>query len=212
MAQANQLMHPVRMRIMQALLGVDELTTAQLRERMPDVAPATMYRHVAALTQAGIIEVVGERRVRGTVERSYRVHQEKALVGTEARAVMGREDHRRAVTVFTAAVLGDFERYLAREDADPATDNVLYRQGAVWLTGEEFTELVDEIEAAVARRAHATPGDGRSRHLLSLSFVPDKNATAGTGEENEDASGAGTGTGTGADRGADSGTKGTGSR
>lgn len=177
MANANELMHPVRMRILQTLLGAGELTTAQLRDRLPDIAPATMYRHVAALAKSGVIEVVDERPVRGTVERSYQVRQERALIDAGARATMGKEDHRRAFAVFTAAVMGDFDRYLSHEDADPARENVLYRQGAVWLTDEEFAALVEEIEAAVARRTRTTPGDGRTRHLLSLVFVPDKTAT-----------------------------------
>lgn len=176
MANANQLMHPVRMRILQTLLGADELTTTQLRDRLPDVSAATMYRHVAALTQAGILEVVRERPVRGTVERSYRVHQSEALVDADTRASMTKDDHRQAFTVFTAAVMGDFDRYLSRDDADPPREGVLYRQGAVWVTDEEFTALVDEIEAAVERRTHTTPGDGRRRHVISLVFVPDKAA------------------------------------
>ncbi|RSN55700.1 MULTISPECIES: helix-turn-helix domain-containing protein [Actinomadura] len=174
MANANLLLHPVRLRILQTVVGAEEMTTAQLRERLPDVSPASMYRHVATLTQAGILEVVRERPVRGTVERSYRVRQDAALVDAAARESMTKEDHRQAFAVFTSAVLADFERYLARDDADPPRENVLYRQGAVWVTDEEFTALVEEIEAAVARRTHTAPGDGRTRHLLSLVFVPDK--------------------------------------
>lgn len=178
MANANLLLHPVRARILQTLLGADELTTAQLRERNPDVSPATMYRHIATLTQAGILEVVNERQVRGTVERSYRVRQEEALVDADARTAMTKDDHRQAFTVFTGALMGDFDRYLSRDDAEPAREGVLYRQGAVWLTEEEFTELVEEVEAAVTRRAHTAPGDGRTRHIVSLVSVPDKSAAA----------------------------------
>ena len=61
------------MRILQALYDADPQTTAQLRERLPDIAPATMYRHIATLADAGVLEVDSEKRVRGTVERSYRV-------------------------------------------------------------------------------------------------------------------------------------------
>ncbi|MYU09985.1 helix-turn-helix domain-containing protein [Streptomyces sp. SID8361] len=77
------------MRILQTLVGADELTTAQLRDRLPDVPPATMYRHIATLTQAGILEVIHERQVRGTVERSYRVRQDKAVVDADARTAPG---------------------------------------------------------------------------------------------------------------------------
>ncbi|MEV5014113.1 helix-turn-helix domain-containing protein [Streptomyces sp. NPDC053780] len=174
MATANLLLHPVRMRILQTLVGAGELTTSQLRERLPDVSPATMYRHVATLTQAGILEVVQERRVRGTVERSYRVRQDEALVDEEARTAMTKEDHRQAFTVFTGAMMADFDRYLAREDTEPAREGVLYRQGAVWATPEEFAALVEELEAVVARRTGHEPGDGRVRHIISLALMPDR--------------------------------------
>lgn len=190
MAPSNLLLHPVRARILQTLLGADELTTAQLRARLPDVSAATMYRHVATLAQAGILEVVSERRIRGTIERSYRIRQEEVLVDDDARTSMTKDDHRQAFTVFTGAMMGDFDRYLSRDDADPPREGVLYRQGAVWLTDDEFTELVEEIEAAVARRTRTTPGDGRTRHILNLVLVPDKAATAtATGTEDGSARG-----------------------
>ncbi|MET7640808.1 helix-turn-helix domain-containing protein [Streptomyces sp. NPDC005438] len=176
MAQANLLLHPVRMRILQTLLGADELTTAQLRDRMPDIPAASMYRHVATLTRAGVIEVVRERPVRGTVERSYRVRQDEALVDEDARLTMTKEDHRQAFTVFTGALMADFERYLSREDTEPARENVLYRQGTVHLTDDEYARLVEELEEVVARRARASSGKGQTRHIVSLVVVPDKSA------------------------------------
>ncbi|MEK8107241.1 hypothetical protein NKG94_22585 [Micromonospora sp. M12] len=39
-----------------------------------------MYRHIAVLAEAGVLEVVDERRVRGTVERSYRVRQDQGTI------------------------------------------------------------------------------------------------------------------------------------
>ena len=43
---AGLLLHPVRLRIVQAFLGGRRLTTAQLRTALPDVSPATLYRQV----------------------------------------------------------------------------------------------------------------------------------------------------------------------
>jgi DNA-binding transcriptional ArsR family regulator len=177
MATADLLLHPVRMRILQALFDTDPLTTAQLRERLPDIAPATMYRHIAVLTDAHVLEVVGEKRVRGTVERSYRVRPANAVIAPDARAAMTREDHQRAFTTFSASLMGDFDRYLAREDADPVADGVVYRQAAVWLTDEEFAVMTEEIERAVVSRIGPTAGDGRTRRIVSLVVVPDKAGT-----------------------------------
>jgi DNA-binding transcriptional ArsR family regulator len=162
------------MRILQALFDADPLTTGQLRDRLPDIAPATMYRHIAVLAEAGVLEVVEEKRVRGTVERSYRVRPEEAVVDPAARATMTRDDHRRSFTTFAASLMGDFDRYLVHEDADPNADGVVYRQAAVWLNDEEFAEMVDEIEKAVVSRIGLAREDGRVRRVVSLVVVPDK--------------------------------------
>jgi DNA-binding transcriptional ArsR family regulator len=177
MATADLLLHPVRMRILQTLFDTDPLTTAQLRERLPDIAPATMYRHIAVLADAGVLEVVDEKRVRGTVERSYRVRDEHAVVDPAARAAMTREDHLRSFTTFVASLIGDFGRYLGHEDAEPHSDGVVYRQAAVWLSREEFAVLIEEIERAVVARIGQARDDGRIRHVISLVVVPDKPGT-----------------------------------
>src|SRR5881398_3703699 len=106
MATSDLLLHPVRMRILQTLFDADPMTTAQLRDRLPDIAPATMYRHIAVLADAGVLAVVDEQ----------------AVVDPAARSAMTREDHQRAFTTFAASLMTDFARYLASEDADPIAD------------------------------------------------------------------------------------------
>jgi DNA-binding transcriptional ArsR family regulator len=182
MASADLLLHPVRMRILQTLFDADPMTTAQLRDRIPDVAPATMYRQIAVLADAGVLEVVAEKRVRGTVERSYRVRPEMAVVDPAARAAMTREDHQRAFTTFAVSLMSDFDRYLNGDDANPASDGVVYRQAAAWLTDEEFATMIDEIESAVVSRVGYAPGGSRTRRIVSLVVVPDNPATT-TGPE-----------------------------
>src|SRR5579859_7792785 len=70
-ASADLLLHPVRLRIVKAFLGDRALTTSQLAAELDDVPAGSVYRHVALLAKAGVIQVVAERRVRGAVERTY---------------------------------------------------------------------------------------------------------------------------------------------
>ena len=102
MKKSDLLLHPVRMRIVQALLGDRELTTAQLQGELPDVPAATLYRQVAALLNGGALEVTNERRVRGTYERTYRLRPENTHIGPEDAAAMTPEAGP-DITVFTAA-------------------------------------------------------------------------------------------------------------
>ncbi len=74
------LAHPVRLRIVHALRGDRALTTAELSALLPDVSKAMVYRHVDLLASAGILEVAQERRIRGAVERLYRLRPDRATV------------------------------------------------------------------------------------------------------------------------------------
>jgi DNA-binding transcriptional ArsR family regulator len=169
---ADLVLHPVRFRIVQALLGGRELTTAGLGEALPDVAGTTLYRHVGRLVDAGILHVVRERRVRGTVERTYRLRVEAASVGPEEARTMSVEEHRQAFTTFVAAVLGDFDRYLSRERVDLGADGVGYRQAAVHLTDDELRRFTDEYGALLGRWLALPAAPERTRRLLTTILMP----------------------------------------
>ena len=79
---------PVRLRIVKAFLGDRALTTGQLAAELDDVPAGSLYRHVALLSDAGILQVVAERRVRGTTERTYTLRMAAAQIQPgEARAM-----------------------------------------------------------------------------------------------------------------------------
>ena len=175
MATADLLLHPVRLRIVQAFLGDRTLTTADLRSELSDVPAATLYRHVGVLAGAGVLAVVGERRVRGAAERSYRLVTEAASVGAADAAAMSVDEHRRAFATFVAALLADFDRYAdaaAGPGLDPAADGVGYRQLALWLDDAEFTELVTELRAVLTARTALEPDGVRRRRIVSQVFLP----------------------------------------
>lgn len=173
-ASADLLLHPVRLRVVQTLLGDRALTTAELAEELTDVPIATLYRQVAVLAAAGVIQVVDERKVRGAVERRYRLVVDAASVTADEAAGMTAEEHRRGFATFVAALLADFDRYLEGAGASPdlLRDGVGYRQAALWLTDEEFGELVADLRAVVAARMANGPADGRRRRLLSTVLMP----------------------------------------
>src|SRR5512137_805812 len=98
-AQTNlldELLHPVRMRIVMALAGDQELTPLQLAEQLDDIPLATLYRQISRLAKAGILNVVEERPVRGTLEKVYGLNRAAELnLGPEAIAHLSKQDHLR---------------------------------------------------------------------------------------------------------------------
>jgi DNA-binding transcriptional ArsR family regulator len=171
------LLHPVRLRVVHAMTGGRALTTAELCALLPDVSKATVYRHVGLLADGGILEVDGEHRVRGAVERRYRLRRQRAVVDAETAASASLVDHRRVFAVAMAILLAEFNAYLDRDGVDPAADLVGYRQHTLWLSEQERARLISELREVIVRHIGNEPEPGRTRHLLSPILFPTEPAT-----------------------------------
>jgi hypothetical protein len=169
---ADLLLHPVRLRIVQAFLGDRALTTSQLSAELSDVPAASLYRHVARLVHAGVLQVVAERRVRGAVERTYVLRLAAARVSLDEIAAMSPDDHRQMFRAFTAGLLGDFDRYLHRDNVDLVRDGVSFGIEGFWLDDAEFRGLMLDLYRVLQPRRVNLPKPGRRRRLLASVLLP----------------------------------------
>ncbi len=166
------LLHPIRLRIVQALVG-SPMTPLELKDRLGDVAQATLYRHINQLAEGGLVHVVDERPVRGGVERTYGIVESAVSLGPDELASATADDHFRYFATFVGTLLADFAAYLESEDRDLVADRVGYRQVPLWLSDEEFDRLVAEMAKAVQERVGNEPSPSRRRRLLSTVVIPD---------------------------------------
>lgn len=171
-ATADLLLHPIRLRIVQAFLGDRAMTTSALIAELPDVPPASLYRHVARLVDAGVLAVVAERRVRGARERTYVLRLTAAGIGLDQLESMSADDHRQAFMAFVAGLLGEFDRYLDRGDIDFLRDGVSYSMSGLWLDDAELDELLRDIARVLQPRVTNPPAPGRKRRVLGAVFLP----------------------------------------
>jgi hypothetical protein len=169
---ADLLLHPVRLRIVKAFLGDRALTATQLAAELDDVPAGSIYRHVALLAKAGVLQVVAERRVRGAVERTYTLRLLAARIGPGEARAMSAEEHSRAFMAYIAGLLADFDRYLATGPADPVKDGADYRVAAMWLTDAEFNDFLRDLAAIAQPRLANAPGTGRRRRMLYSVLLP----------------------------------------
>jgi DNA-binding transcriptional ArsR family regulator len=167
------LLHPVRMQIIQSFTGGRRLTMQELGDRLPDVPPATLYRHLNALTEGDMLVIAEERKVRGTVERVYTLRQESVAIRPEDVARASPADHMRYFTTFIAGVLGSFGRYLKRPHIDIEDDGVAYRQVALNLTRDERTALIDDLRARMDRELRNDPTPERRTYTITRIIIPD---------------------------------------
>lgn len=182
-ASADLLLHPVRLRIVKAFLGDRALTTKQLAAELSDVPTGSVYRHVARLTDAGVLQVVAQRRVRATTERTYMLRIYAAQMQPGEIAAMTLDQHVNAFLAYVAGLLGDFDRYIASEPQDPGKDGAGYRVAAMWLTDAELAEYLHELAAITQPRLANAPGDGRQRRMLYTVTLPAPEAHSEKAEE-----------------------------
>jgi DNA-binding transcriptional ArsR family regulator len=170
--KAKLLLHPTRIRLYSKLAG-RELTARQLARRLPDVPQATLYRHLMKLAQAGVLSVVAERPVRGTVEKVYTLNAAAASLSAADLAQATPDEHLQFFMAFVAKLLGDYAHYLESPKANPAKDLVGYREVPLYLSETELAAVSKALNQAIAPALKNKPGAGRRRLILSTILMPD---------------------------------------
>ncbi|WP_217915313.1 helix-turn-helix domain-containing protein [Miltoncostaea marina] len=171
-ASPDLLLHPVRLRVVQALAGGRRLSAAELAGELADVPQASLYRHIRALAGAGVLAVAEERPARGTAQRVYALVEGPASIGPDDLAGARPEDHLRWFATVVAGLLDDFGRYLRAGGGDLAADGVGYRQVALELSDAELAELAGRMGAALAPVLGNRPAPGRRRRMLTTIVMP----------------------------------------
>lgn len=172
MTKAELLLHPVRMRIVKAFAGDRALTTTQLAAELDDLPAGSLYRHVALLTQAGILKVIDERRVRGAVERTYALRLDAGHFKPDEAATMTPDEHAQLFMSFIAGLIVDFDRCLAAGTPVFAPDGATYSASAVWLSDDEYADFLQDVRALMQSRLANGPGEGRRRRMIYSAFLP----------------------------------------
>lgn len=170
-------LHPVRMQIVQALAPDKRLTAAQIGERLPSIPQASLYRHLNKLVEAGLLTVVEQNQVRGTLEKVYALQEVAPLNPDE----LTKEDHLRFFLTFTANVAQSFEEYLRREGSDPSRDWVSYRAASFYATPAEFEQFITALRATFELVLNNSPAPGRIGLNMATILIP----TAGRSDEKQ---------------------------
>ncbi|MBD3920728.1 helix-turn-helix domain-containing protein [Paenibacillus sp. PR3] len=172
-SKADLILHPIRLRIIQALLPEGNHTTQQLAERMSDIPQATLYRHLNTLLKAGLIHVVEERRNRGTVEKVYALAHNAAELTPDDVTETASAQHMELFVKFVASLLSEFGAYVGQERYNMVEDGVSFRKIELSLTDEEYRTLLTEQRAIAQRYADNKPTLERRLRMISTVVIPE---------------------------------------
>ncbi len=169
----EMLLNPVRMGIIQNLIGGRRLSTQQLGELLPDVPQATLYRHLKVLLKAGYISIAEENPVRGTVEKVYAMNEEALNEVNEEAATLTAEQHKRYFFTYMVGLMDELESYLDKDGFDAVKDGLSYRQGRYYMTDGEYSEFIGGLQKAFAKVVGNMPTHERKARTIGLIMIPD---------------------------------------
>jgi DNA-binding transcriptional ArsR family regulator len=169
--KADLILHPARLQIL-TTLAEKPMTTQELANRLVGVPKSSIYRHMHALLDGGMIEIADTRPVKGTLEKFYRLGQAPFLSQADI-AGFTREDHMRYFAMYLASQLQGFANYLeTSQKLDFQADRVGYSDGVVLVTEDELDRLLASLQQVLSEYARKTLVEGRHRHKITFITYP----------------------------------------
>lgn len=173
---AHVVIHPVRLRILQALSRAPQ-TTRALARLLHDVPQSSLYRHIKVLVDEGFIQAEtlptppGTTR-RGAPERRYTLTRSAHLAQSDIDD-LSPDDHRRMFTVYLMTLLREFGLYLGDDTRTPnfTADRTGYTEVTFYASEAEFDAAIQAMNAALGPLLSQQPSpDRRLRKLATVTF------------------------------------------
>ena len=138
---------------------------AQLRksEKHCRIFRAQAYIGIKILADSSILMVVGENRIRGTVENVYQLNQD---------AMATEDENGNAVQMSLLSICASFAKYFSTGNADPRKDMLLFTNCTLLLTDEEFSEYLSEINQVTVKYMKQEISKGSKMRRITLISAP----------------------------------------
>ena len=160
---AEVVMNPVRQRIFQYFLLHETGTVKEIKKALPDIPNASLYRHIKILADHSILMVVGENRIRGTVESVYQLNKS---------AMEAEDESGTAVQMALLRICASFAKYFSGGNADPKKDMLLFTNCTLVLTDEEFSGFLSEINDVAIKYMKKEAVEGSKTRQITLISAP----------------------------------------
>ena len=172
--KANLLLHPIRLQIVTALSN-RKMTAREISEAVSGVPLTTLYRHINSLVEGGFLKVVGETKIRGTVERTYALGARPSLKPEDLQG-MTKQDYRQAFLIYLASLMASAQRYFDSkgdgEAFNPLADGVDLSLATLHLSDEEFRSLNQRLLEMLMSAGANQPAPGRKPRTFTYLFIP----------------------------------------
>ena len=169
MKDLNQvLMNPIRSRIIQYLSVHKEATAGILSEHISDVPRTTLYRHINILEKSDLLTVISEKKIRGSVEKTYALN-----IGTYSKENTVENVSRNAFG-FLMKIYADFDRYFScnQDQSISEMEHIFLGNVSLMLSDEEFKMFMSEMNQVLGKYMSNVQDGSRKQRSISVISSP----------------------------------------
>lgn len=168
--------NPIKCKLLLETYEKGRTTAKQLAEKYSDVAHATLYRYLRKMTADGILKIVEEHQVRGTVEKVYAVTDDFMV---DAKKMVEENDGQAYMMMFTqfvTALTEEFREYTSRTDLNILQDGSGFTVAPIYATTEELKAALIEISKIINPLFGNQKTPERELHSIAIITTPPKKA------------------------------------
>lgn len=177
--KAEVILHPVRMKISQALMRNKEngLTSLEMVKIIQDVPQATLYRHIQVLLDAGVIRIIKERKVRSISEKYYTLNEEEAILRADEWKKSSHKEKLNYFSYYQLSLMTQYQNYLTKlEKQNCSDDSSTFSLVELKLDDENFLKFQTELNELMIKyyntSNNSTEMDALNR-TIAVTIIPE---------------------------------------
>lgn len=168
--------NPVKCKLLLEIYSKEKATAKYLSDALGDIPQATLYRNLKKMLNDGILKVVEETPVRGTVEKTYAL---AFNINEDFEAILAENSGTLYMQLFMQYFFGfakQFQAYCQSPDINIKEDMSGFSLSHLYLSDDELTDLIKSISNVVHAAEKKGPKAGRKLRTIGVIVSPPENA------------------------------------
>lgn len=164
--------NPVKCKLLLEIYSQERATAKHLSDVLGDIPQATLYRNLKKMLNDGLLKVVEETQIRGTVEKTYAPAFD---LNSYFEAILAENSGTLYMQMFMQYFLGfakQFQKYCKSPDINIKKDMSGFSLSHLYLSDEELTDLMKNISNIIAPAEKNEPKPERKLRTLGIIVTP----------------------------------------
>ena len=167
--------NPVKCKLLLEIYSKGKTTAKHLADTYNDIPQATLYRHIKKMLSEGILQVVEETQVRGTVEKTYALAYD---INSNMENMVEENSGELYMQYFMQYIFGfakQFQEYCQSPNINIKKDMTGFSLSPLYLSDDELTSLVTSISQIINTVKNNKPNSERKLRTIGVIVSPAEN-------------------------------------